>query len=140
MNSDTLRNTLRQAEGVRSKPYQDSVGKWTIGVGRNLDDVGLSLSEIDFLLTNDITRAYADVLKTWPWVSGLSDVRQRVLVEMAFQLGLGGLGEFKKALAAVESGDYDTAANEMLDSHWAAQTSSRAHRLSVMMRTDSDVS
>lgn len=139
MNSEKLRETLRKAEGVKTKPYQDTVGKWTIGVGRNLDDVGLSLGEIDFLLSNDITKAWASVTATWPWVVHLSDVRQRVLCEMVFQMGLGGVMAFKKFLAAMEAGDWTKASVEMLDSLWAKQTPSRAHRLAVMVQTDEDV-
>ena len=140
MNSELLRAALKLAEGVKPKPYTDTVGKLTIGVGRNLTDNGLRSEEIDFLLTNDITAAWIDVTRTWPWVHDLLDVRQRVLTEMVFQMGLGGVGAFKKALAAMEIGDFATASSEMLNSHWAAQTPNRAHRLATMMATDADQS
>ena len=138
MNSELLRASLKQAEGVKPKPYADTVGKLTIGVGRNLTDNGLRPAEIDFMLTNDITEAWVLVTKTWPWVHDLSDVRQRVLTEMVFQMGVGGVGAFHKALAAMQAGDFATASAEMLNSHWAAQTPGRAHRLATMMATDAD--
>lgn len=139
MNSEILRATLRKAEGVRPKVYIDSVGVPTIGVGRNLKDVGLRAEEIDFMLTNDIAAAWLSVTKTWPWVLGLSDVRQRALTEMCFQLGLGGLGAFVKALKAIEEGRWEDASVELLNSHWASQTPSRAERIAFMVRSDEDV-
>jgi lysozyme len=139
MNSELLRKTLRQAEGVKLKPYTDTVGKLTIGVGRNLQDVGLSLGEVDFLLSNDVTRAWMDLTKTYPWVMGLSDVRQRALTEMVFQLGLAGFSEFKQSIALLEHGAWEKAAEELLDSKWAEQVPSRAHRIAKMIDTDQDV-
>ena len=103
MNSEALRASLKAAEGVKAKPYADTVGKLTIGVGRNLTDNGLRPSEIDFLLTNDITEAWLDVTRTWPWVHDLSDVRQRVLTEMVFQMGVGGVGARKRVSAATSA-------------------------------------
>lgn len=138
MNSATLRDTLKKAEGVKAHPYLDTAGKWTAGVGRNLTDNGLRAEEIDFMLTNDITAAWMDVTTTWPWVLDLSDVRQRALTEMVFQMGVGGVGAFKQALAAMQAGDWQTAHDELLDSKWAAQTPSRAHRVAQMVLTDAD--
>ncbi len=83
-----LKDQLRADEGERLKPYKDSVGKLTIGVGRNLDDVGLSTSEVDVLLTNDIDRVLRDLTKQMPWWVGLSDNRQLVLASMAFNMGI----------------------------------------------------
>lgn len=139
MDSGKLRETLKQAEGTKLKPYVDTVGKLTIGTGRNLADNGISLAEADYLLTNDILAAWSQVTATWPWVLTLSDVRQRVLCEMVFQLGVGGVGAFKNALNAMVRGDFEMAADEMLDSRWAKdQTPSRAQRLALMMRRDLD--
>lgn len=139
MNSELLRASLIDHEGRKAKPYRDTVGKLTIGVGRNLDDVGLRAEEIDFMLTNDITAAWMAVTTTWPWVQNLSDVRQRVLTEMVFQMGVGGVGAFKHALQAMAIGNFEKAADEMLDSKWALTDSpGRAHLLAAMMRTDAD--
>lgn len=125
--------SLKRHEGYRQFAYQDSVGVWTIGHGRNLEDVGVSRDEAAMLLEADVTRAIAACLQTWPWVASLDEVRAAVIVEMAVNLGVHGLGGFRKMLAACEKGDYATAAAEMLDSQWRAQVGARAYRLSQQM-------
>lgn len=140
MNSELLRASLKRHEDVRAKMYLDSKGIPTIGVGWNLRDRPMRPSEIDFRLTNDITDALTDTLRLWPWVKDLSDVRQRVIVEMVFQMGAAGVGEFKHALAAMQAGDWQAAHDQMLDSKWAREDSpGRAHELATMMLTDKDV-
>ena len=139
MDSERLKATLRAAEGERLKPYLDTVGKWTIGCGRNLSDNGISRSEMDFMLQNDVTAAYLDAQKLLPTFLTLDDVRQRVLTEMVFQMGYDGVRAFKRTLLAITAGEYDRAADEMLDSEWAVQTPGRAHRLAQMMRSGADL-
>lgn len=125
---------LRKHEGVRHKPYKDTVGKLTIGVGRNLDDKGLSDEEINILLSNDIGDAMDDaatlVVNFW----SLTENRQRVLVDMAFNMGRRGLSTFVNTLAAIERGDYEDASRRMLKSKWASQVGQRAITLSQMMK------
>ncbi|MFZ9654660.1 MAG: glycoside hydrolase family protein [Limnohabitans sp.] len=133
-----LQKQLILHEGVRLKPYRCTAGKLTIGIGRNLDDVGISQEEALGLLRNDIARALSAVRIELPWFDRLDDIRQRVVVDMAFNLGIDGLLAFKQTLAAVASGDYDRAATEMLNSRWAAQVGERARRLARMMRTGRD--
>jgi len=133
-----LKQQLIREEGAESCAYQDSLGYWTIGVGRLIDSRkggGLSNEEIDFLLENDIKRNYEAVLKALPWMEKLSDQRQAVLIEMAFQMGVGGLLQFKRTLGSIEDGQYGEAAVEMLDSLWAQQTPERAKRLSKQMES-----
>ena len=134
MDHRKLKAELERDEGLRLKPYQDTVGKLTIGVGRNLDDVGISKAEADFLLRADIERAEFDARLLVSCFEQLTDARQRVLVNMAFNLGRPRLGKFRKFLAAVAAGDWHTAAREMLDSAWAEQVGDRATRLARMMR------
>lgn len=134
MNLELLKSDLRCDEGVRSKPYKDTVGKTTIGVGRNLDDVGISDTEIDLLLTNDVLRAISALDTALPWVSTLSEPRQRALTNMAFNMGIGGLLGFKNALAKLQTGDFIGAADEFLASRWAAQVGARATRLTELIR------
>ena len=131
---DIVRAQLRIDEGVRDKPYRDSVGKLTIGVGRNLDDKGLSPYEINVLLGNDITEAEADAKALFPCFDRLSDNRKAVLVNMSFNLGRSRLSEFKRFIAAVEAGAWEQAAAEALDSRWAEQVGIRAKRLAQQMR------
>lgn len=127
-------NDLRRDEGERLKPYRDTVGKLTIGVGRNLDDVGLSAEESAYLLANDINKVLRQLDEKLPWWRGLCFNRQRVLINMAFNLGIAGLLGFRNTLAAVQAGQYDKAADGMMSSKWASQVGKRAARLAELMR------
>lgn len=121
-------------EGLRLKPYVDTVGKITIGVGRNLTDNGISSDEAFSLLDHDINGVLAD-LGTFGWFSALDPVRQRVLADMRFNLGPSRLRGFRDMLHAVAIGDYHQAASQMLASRWASQVKDRATTLAAMMRT-----
>ena len=129
MNRDILVEELKRDEGVELKAYQDTVGIWTIGIGRNLQDVGVSMEEAEFLLASDIDVAVSELQRTFDWFEDLSDARQRVCINMCFNLGLTRLLGFKKFLAAMEAGDWKTAGVEMLDSKWARQVGVRSTRL-----------
>ena len=133
LQSYSLDELLIQHEGLQLKPYMDSSNKLTIGVGRNLDDTGISRDEALLLLHNDINRVETGLDKTIPWWRNLSENRQKVLVSMAFNLGLDGLMRFNRMLAALQDGDYSAAAEEMLASKWAAQVGVRAVELADMM-------
>ena len=128
-----LKSMLVKDEGYRERPYEDSEGVLTIGVGRNLEK-GLSFPEVMHLLENDISEARMGAERL-AWVHKLNDARKDVVLSMIFNLGLAGFLEFKKTIAAIRVGDYATAAREMLDSKWARQIGERAVRLASMMRT-----
>ena len=130
-----LIETLRRHEGVKNTLYKCTSDKWTIGVGRNLEDVGLSEEEIDFLLLNDIVRTKELMDDYIPWHSDLDEVRQEALINFVFNVGIGTTMKFKNAMAALEEHDYDTAATEMLDSNWAKQVGSRAIEITQMIKT-----
>lgn len=130
-----LQRRLAAKEDKRNKPYLDTEGKLTIGIGRNLDDKGLRDSEIAFLLANDIDDAIKDALAVVPRYQSLDGVRQEVMIEMAFNLGRSRLAGFKKMLAAIGNQQFDLAATEMLDSKWATQVKGRAKELAKAMRT-----
>lgn len=132
MDKSLLASELVRDEGLRLKPYTDSVGKTTIGVGRNLTGVGISQDEAFALLQHDIDRVDDWLDKNLPWWTLLSDSRQRVLANMTFNMG-GVILSFQKFLTALKSGDYKTAAEEMLDSVWSKQVGARAVRLAQMM-------
>lgn len=125
-------------EGLRLKPYRDTVGKLTIGVGRNLDDKGITQEEALHLLENDIHEVEAKLRQALPWIQDLDEVRYRVLVDMGFNLGVAGLLKFKRTLRFVETGNYASAAGAMLESKWARQVKARASRLASMMATGHD--
>lgn len=130
---DALTKQLIHDEGMRLKPYRDTVGKLTIGVGRNLDDNGISEDEALVMLKNDIDQAF-DELSQFDWFNSLKPVKQDALVNMCFNLGLPRLLSFKRMIAALEVGDYQTAADEALDSKWAVQVGERANRIAEVIR------
>ena len=124
-------------EGLRLKSYICPAGKLTIGVGRNLDDKGITEAEAMFLLKNDIDKVIKDLSK-YKWFNDLYPVRQKVIVDMAFNLGIAGLLKFKKMIAAFEEKDYEKAADEMVDSRWYKQVGERGKRLENMIRSGDD--
>ncbi len=130
-----MKDELKRDEGWKLKPYKDGVGKLTIGCGRNLDDVGLEDHEVEYLLTNDIANAMQSLDMALPWWNGLSEVRQRALLNMCFNMGLHRLMGFTEMLTALRMGDYQTASNEALNSAWAKQVGSRAQRIAVQIAT-----
>lgn len=133
--NDKLRAMLIRHEGLRLKPYEDSVEKkMTIGVGRNLTDNGILESEAYTMLDNDIALATVDAQRIDVF-SLLDLVRQDVLVSMVFNMGLHRVQGFKKMLAALERGDWADAAAEMRDSRWAMQVGNRAIELAAMIRS-----
>jgi lysozyme len=120
-------------EGLLCKPYKCTAGKLTIGVGRNLEDRGITEQEAEYLLDNDIQAVLKQVSAEIPVFNHLSEVRQSVLLNMAFNLGVNGLKKFKKMLAALCVEEFNLAAQEMLDSKWAEQVGLRAQELADMM-------
>ncbi len=131
---DILRPQLEEDEGVRHHPYRDSKGYLTIGCGRNLDSVGISDDEVDFLLNNDIADAESDARKLVPTFDALSDARKAVVVNMSFNMGFDTFSKFHNTLAAINEGRFDDAAVGMLASAWATQVGDRAQRLAKAMR------
>ena len=133
--ADKLRQQIRMHEGVEHKVYEDTEGIKTVGVGRNLEDRGLSDDEVDYLLSNDIDICVKELEQTFDWYDDLDDIRKRVLIDMMFNLGMPRLKKFVNMLKAIEAGAWRSAAVEMLDSKWAEQVGNRASRLSEMMET-----
>ena len=133
MNNDRLKETLIRHEGIRLKPYKDSMGKITIGIGRNLDDMGISTEEAGLMFLNDLDRVERELLTNFKWLPALSDVRQEVLMNMCFNLGITKLKKIVDFLSAVEDGDWTIAAIEMRDSLWATQVGQRAEELAKAM-------
>ena len=133
-----IRDLISKHEGRVSYAYQDSLGYWTIGVGHLIDKrKGGSLPEsiIDSLLDCDIAAAKDELLAALPGVAELDEVRQAVLIDMAFNLGVPGLLGFHNLLLAIHKKDYSAASVDMLNSRWASQVGSRATELSHMMKT-----
>lgn len=125
----------RDEGGMRLKAYQDSRGIWTIGVGHNLEAKAIPRAAAEFIFETDLADAEHEVKELLPWTVDLDAVRYAVVVNMAFNLGMAGLLQFRRALAAMERGDWADAAKEMLDSLWATQVGGRALRLAQQMET-----
>jgi len=134
MNRQLLRSQLERHEGLRLKPYLDTVGKLTVGYGRNLEDVGISRDEADFMLDNDIDQVERQ-LETVDEYRDLDPVRQTVIANMVYNLGFSGLMGFKNMWAAIGRRDWNSASEEMMQSKWARQVGVRAVELSEIMRT-----
>lgn len=125
---------LKRHEGYRRLVYECSRGVLTVGIGRNLESVGISESEADFLLANDIKDA-VERLNAHDLLEGHDEVRQAVLINMAFNLGVNGLLKFRNSLKLWRQKDYEGFAKEILDSRWARQVGNRAKELSEQART-----
>jgi lysozyme len=134
MDVKTLIDELVRDEGMRTKPYHCTAGKLTIGVGRNIEEVGITEEEARYLLENDLGRVRDELDQALPWWRTLSDRRQRALANMCFNLGVGRLLKFRKCLAALEAGDYAEAAAQALNSAWARQVGARSQRIATMIR------
>lgn len=135
---EKLLKMIKLHEGVKSHAYQCTAGKWTIGVGRNIDEeggLGLSEEEINVLLINDVERVKNELTAAYFWFPALDEVRQAAMIDMCFNLGLSRLRGFVKAIEAMSRQQYDNAADEFLDSRWASQVGQRAIRVTEMIRT-----
>ena len=128
---------LKRHEGVRSHVYLCSAGYETIGVGRNISQSGMGLSddEVDYLLENDIIRVVKELSSEYPWFKDLDDVRKDAMIDISFNLGATRFRGFKRALAAMEVADHTTAAKEFLDSKWSRDVKGRATELCYMIET-----
>jgi len=133
-----LKQQLIRHEGIKLKPYKCTAGKLTIGIGRNLEDVGITAEEAHAMLDTDIKRVIYGLENNFDIFNTLPRVRKNVLINMAFNLGLTGISKFKKMWEAIEMADYKLAAREMLDSRWATQVGGRAIELSEQMESGHD--
>ena len=145
---------LIKHEGLRLGVYKDSLGIDTIGIGRNLEDRGITPAELEwmdipnmavvhtmgiteadamYLAGNDVQIVEEELVRAHPCVDKLDAVRQLVVMDMAFNMGVPRLCKFKKMWAAIHEENYPTAAKEMLDSRWAVQVKSRSTKLAHAM-------
>lgn len=143
--SDKLIERVKRHEGYKVTPYKDTVDKWTVGYGRNLEDNPLTPSEtvnlfnrtefkstvdaeifFEELLIHDLKKTQeelAECLAMWPLCAENEKV---VLLDMAYNMGLAGLLSFEGMLHAIDNEDKVQAAVELLDSKYAEQTKIRA--------------
>ena len=130
---DQLTEQLKKHEGVRLYPYEDTTGHWTIGIGHNLTDKGITLEESECLLREDIDDVELQLDKELSWWRRKPENVQLVLADMCFNLGISGLLTFDKFLHAIKCNAWETAQMEMLDSLWAKQVGTRADDLREML-------
>lgn len=138
---DLIGRLLLRDEGFRRSAYTDSLGFWTVGIGRCVDarkGGGISQSEAFLLLRNDLSTKSAALDASIPWWKALDPVRRAVLLSMAFQMGAAGLLGFRNTLQAVREGRWSDASTLMMTSKWATQAPLRASRLADAMRTGSE--
>jgi lysozyme len=145
--SEKLKDRIKLHEGLRLLPYEDSLGKLTIGYGHlmtkaeeKLYSAGITQGMADELFDKDFAKAMAQALnisgsKTW---AAMNNARRDVIIEMCFHLGMGGVLKFKRMWDALDKSNYNAAAAEMLDSLWAVQTPKRCATLSKIMLTGED--
>ena len=134
---NSVRELLALHEGRVAHAYYDSLGYLTIGIGHLVDErKGGKLPEhiIDALFEHDLHEHANELFATLPWVRDLDPVRQAVLIDLYFNLRRN-LLEFKATLAHFQAGNWQQAADAMLDSRWARQVGKRAQRLATMTRT-----
>jgi len=131
----TIKELIKQSEGLSLTVYRDTEGVPTIGYGRNLRDRGISEREAEVLLESDVEDATNIAINVVPNFFLLCRARQFALIDMAFVLGARGLRSFKKMLAAIELGDFHEAAAQAEDSKWFGQVKSRGQRDVTMLRT-----
>lgn len=121
---------IKEEEGFREKPYLDTLGVPTFGIGFTY----ITEEEADWILNKRLSEIETELRVKYRWYDNLNATRQDVIISMVYQLGFGGIAKFKKFIAAMERKDYDTAAVEMLDSLWARQTPNRAKRQADMIK------
>ena len=134
---ERLVKMLKLHEGVRNHVYVCTAGYETIGVGRNISESGLGLTdeEINILLMNDIERVKQELAGSYFWFADLDDVRQAAMIDICFNLGLSRLRGFVKAITAMSRQQWDVAADEFMDSRWSEQVGQRAITVTNMIRT-----
>ena len=156
MKRPDLINQLKRHEGLVLHAYRCSANRWTIGYGRNLQDKGLSNEEKEMfgveksmdmltrkitkaqatkLLTSDVAEFEASVISKVSFFDELDSVRQDILINMAFNMGINRLMKFKNMLGKLKEHDYQGSADEMKDSKWYVQVGIRSSELYIQMVT-----
>lgn len=143
----TVRELIIKHEGLKLFPYTDATGHVTVGYGHNCDaeplptdlfepNGSISQATADELLDEDIDKATAGCLKlTEPWWPELNEPRQAVLIDMCFNMGTAGLGQFVHMLGCLSAGNFISAGAAMLQSKWAQQVPDRAYEDAMIVRT-----
>jgi len=130
-----LESMLIRHEGIRYHLYKDTVGKLTIGVGRNIEDRGISHDEALYMLNTDIGIAKRELQAHFEWYNNLNNPRRCAMIDMCFNIGINSFMTFKKMIAAIENESWSEVKKQMLDSRWAKQVGDRATELADIMES-----
>ena len=128
-----LQKQLVIHEGLELKPYRCSADKLTIGVGRNIQEVGITEEEAMVLLANDIARCAGECTREFPWFLGLTPLRKEAVINLVFNMGMATFKKFKKTIAYLEAGNFELAGTELLDSNYARQVGQRSQDVANML-------
>tara|TARA_Y100001951_G_scaffold79598_1_gene67401 strand:+ start:11629 stop:12066 length:438 start_codon:yes stop_codon:yes gene_type:complete len=123
---EEFKQHLLEFEGLKTRPYHCTSGKLTLGVGRNLDDVGITEEEAMYLLNNDVNHVIERIQENWPWYNDLPLRAKLVMADLAFNMGIGALSTFRNMLTDLKESNWEGAARNLLDSKYAAQVGRRA--------------
>jgi len=134
MNAKRLRNTLIRHEGLKLLPYKCTAGKLTLGVGRNIEDRGISKETAMQMLDEDIELCLNELMERLNYFENLPTEVQETLVNLCFNMGISRLMKFQLMLGAIQAGQYELAAKELLDSRYARQVGKRAEELADILR------
>ena len=118
MNIEKLIKSVMKSEGFSTTLYKCPADKWTIGFGRNVESNGIRKDEALYMLKNDLLDIKLNLEDKLEWFYKLDDVRQNVLIEMAYNMGVSGLLKFRNTLLLINIGDFEKASKEMLNSKW----------------------
>lgn len=135
MDISKIKSLLIKHEGFRAKPYRCTAGKLTIGMGRNLDDKGITHAEADYMLINDITECVTDLEKIFTDFDELPENVQLVMTDMRFNLGATGFRSFKNMITAVKNRDWKAVVKSMKASNWYNQVGNRSKKLVKMIES-----
>ena len=133
-----LLESIKKHEGFVEHVYDDSLGIPTIGYGFAIKDLVLDEDIAEDILIRKLERLKRNANSRFRWLEDMPVVVQEVILNMCYQLGVTGVSKFRRAISAFQEGDWDEAANEMLDSLWARQTPNRAKELSNIVRNQSE--
>lgn len=135
MNMARLRETITRHEGSRLDMYQDTLGIWTIGVGHNIQEKGISPKVMEIMLQEDLEEAISELKRSVSFFSRMPEQVQEALVNLSFNMGIPRLMQFRNTLAYLRDGEFGSAADELLDSRYAEQVGHRALEVADMIRT-----
>ena len=133
-----VRETLIKHEGLRLDLYKDSLGIYTIGVGHNIQERGITAAVAKLMLDEDIDEAVKDLRRNISFFDTLPQAIKEALVNLSFNMGIPRLMQFRKTLAFLRDGKYEKAANELLDSRYATQVGYRAIEIAAMIRSEEE--